>query len=134
MQLQKTNSGGRKVSPKRTAKARGQSSNKNANASRSVENATRSFRQTAVRGDNAGTKSGARSKKDNQRSGAKATGSARIASKRPSPINTGTNAQAKRRAPQGARRAKELMGLDKGAARPKGGAKGSSAKRARSGK
>jgi hypothetical protein len=42
------------------------------------------------------------------------------------------NTQAKRRAPQGAQRAKEMKGMSTGKARPNGGAKGSSAKRARS--
>jgi hypothetical protein len=130
MQLQKTNrSERRSVTPKSAAKARGQSSNRNASASRSVENATRSYRQAAERGDADGSKQGRRSKKDNSRT--KSQASARPASKRRSPVGSG-NTQSKRRAPQGAQRAKELKGMSTGRTSPNGGAKGNSAKRARS--
>jgi hypothetical protein len=125
MQLQSINRGVRRtINPKRMAKARGQSSNKNAIASRSYENVTRSFRQTA------GNETGRRSKKDNR--GASGLVSANPANKRRSPVGAGRNTQAKRRAPQGAQRAKELKGMSTGRAKPSGGAKGSSAKRARS--
>jgi hypothetical protein len=131
MQLQsKSRSARRSISPKSAAKTRGQSSNRNRGASRSVENATRSYRQTAVRGDNDGSKSNRRSKKDNQRSRSRA--SANPANKRPSPVGRGRNAQAKRRAPQNAVRAKELKGMSRGTNKPTGSTKGSSAKRASS--
>ena len=133
MQLQNTQrSARRSVSPKRAAKARGQSSNRNANTSRSTENATRSYRQTAVRGDADGSKQGRRSKKDNRR----VTGqrSEQPANRRRSPVGSGGNTQAKRRSPQGAQRAKELKGMSTGRAKPTNsrGGKGSSEKRAKS--
>jgi hypothetical protein len=133
MQLQNTKrSARRSVSPKSAAKARGQSSNRNANTSRSVENATRSYRQTAARGDNDGSKSGRRSKKDNRRTSAQR--SQTPANKRRAPVGRGRNVQAKRRSPQGAQRAKELKGMTTGNARPRNshGGKGSSEKRAHS--
>jgi hypothetical protein len=131
MQLQNTNRGTRRsISPKRTAKARGQSSNRNASASRSYENTTRSFRQTAGLGNSKGAKQGRRSKKDNRSS--RSRSSANPANKRRSPVGRGRNTQAKRRAPQNAVRAKELNGLSRGTNKPAGSTKGSSAKRARS--
>jgi hypothetical protein len=133
MQLQNTNrSARRSISPKRAAKARGQSSSRNANTSRSVENATRSYRQSVTRGDNDGSKQGRRSKKDNRRT----TGqrSEQPANRRAAPVGKGRNVQAKRRSPQGAQRAKELKGMSTGKASPgqRAGGKGSSEKRARS--
>src|SRR5688572_18241939 len=132
MQLQNTTrSARRSISPKRVAKARGQSSSRNANTSRSVENATRSYRQTAGRGDNDGSKQGRRSKKDNRR----VTGqrSEQPANKRRAPVGAGRKVQAKRRSLQGAQRAKELKGMTTGYAKPgqRSGGKGSSEKRAR---
>jgi hypothetical protein len=127
MQLQNTNrSARRSISPKRAAKARGQSSNRNAGASRSYENVTRSYRQAVGLGDTDAAKAERRSKKDNR------LRSANPANKRRSPVGRGRNAQAKRRAPQNAVRAKELKGMSRGTNKPTGSTKGSSAKRARS--
>ena len=133
MQLQNTKRGARRsISPKSAIKARGQSSNRNANASRSTENATRSFRQTAGSGDIDGSRQGSRSKKDNRR----VTGqrSEQPANRRRAPVGEGKNVQAKRRSPQGAQRAKELKGMSTGRAKPNNsrGGKGSSEKRAKS--
>ena len=133
MRLQNTNRGARRsTSPKRAAKARGQSSNRNANTSRSVENTTRSFRQTTGRGDDVGAKKGSRSKTDNRR----ATGqrSETPANRRRSPVGAGRNTQAKRRSPQGAQRAKGMKGMSTGRAKLSNsrGDKGRSQKRSQS--
>jgi hypothetical protein len=132
MQLQNANrSARRSINPKRAAKARGQSSNKNAGIA-SFENFTRSYRQAAESASTGGAKRGRRSKKDNRR----VTGqrSETPANRRRSPVGGGGNKQAKRRAPQNAQRAKELKGMTTGYAKPgsKSGGKGSSVKRARS--
>jgi hypothetical protein len=118
--------------PTTNSKRRGNASSRDANTTRSKNEAARSYRQTAlVSDDDDKPQATRRSKKDNTSTQGKR--SAQPLAKRPAPV--GGSSRTKKRAPQGStRRAKMVTDDNKGRTTPANGSKGSSAKRAKSSK